>query len=223
MTPSARVLLAALASCPPALLCADTITCKSGRVYEAVIVKESPAQLTINLYGATVVIPAGDIASIRRSSPDVNEQLQKGWEQAEAHFREESRKAEQEAEAAEPPPEPEPAATPYVPPDDGPGEEPAPVVFSAQPPAAPRAAPVQPGTTQQRLDWKRDVRQAVYTRSVIPGMTAKQVEKAWGWPDLIHPVHGVEDYTDRWIYQREDEGRAIVYFRNGRVVNVQEP
>lgn len=196
---------------------ADTVTCKNGKVYRGVIIGEEEGSVTINLYGAKLTIPRNEIISFEKESPDANSVLQKQWEQMAEIYQKEDLEAERD-----PPPTPPPTEPPPPPDeDDTDDDSPQPIVFGASAPrAAPQSAP--PTRVQQRLDWLRDSREAIYQRRVLPGMTQKQVRAAWGWPDLTHPVHGVEVYTDRWIYDRPGQGRATVYFKEGLVVSVDE-
>lgn len=218
-----------------ASLDADTVTCKDGRVVHGEITRETENEVTIGIYGAQVVIPRAQISSIARTTAEGNRLLEKKYEQLEERYKEESSKAAQrdaDNDQAESMPPPEPPPDDDDSGDDDSGEddsaEPEAIVFPAYPSS--EAAPSSDGAAQagspnrveERLSWERDVRQAVYQKRVIPGMTERQVQSAWGFPDLIHPVHGIYNYTDRWIYDREDVGKVSVYFNNGVVVSVYQ-
>ncbi len=212
-----------------ASLDADTITCKDGRVIHGAVTRETENEVTIGLYGAQVVIPRAQISSITRATTEDDQQLEKKYEQLDKHYKDESSKADQQdadngpAEPMSPPPPPEP------PPDgdDDEEEEPQVIVFPAYPSSGAASssdgvASGAPNRVEERLSWEQEVRQAIYQKRVIPGMTERQVQSAWGFPDLIHPVHGIYNYTDRWIYDREDVGKVSVYFNNGIVASVYQ-
>ncbi|MCX6339502.1 MAG: hypothetical protein NTX71_06240 [Candidatus Aureabacteria bacterium] len=222
---SIGILLAGSLSVIPSLD-ADTVTCKDGRVIHGTITSETENELTIGLYGEQVVIPRSKILSITRATPEDNQRLEKEFEQLDAHYKEESREREKQ-DAENGPAEYTPIPFPTEPPPpDGDFEEPEVIVFPAYPPqdVAPpsgeAAPPGPPNRVQERLSWEQEVHQAIHQKRVIPGMTEKQVESAWGFPDLIHPVHGTYTYTDRWIYDRDDSGKVSVYFNNGIVVEI---
>jgi len=221
---SIGILLAgSLAVIPP--LDADTVTCKDGRVIHGTITRETEDAVTLGLYGAQVVVPRAQILSVKRATPEDDQQLEKKYEQLDEHYKEESiewEKRDAENGPAELAPTPFPTEPP--PPDDD-SEEPEVIIFPAYPPqeAVPpsgaAAPPGPPNKVQERLSWEQQVHQAIREKRVIPGMTEKQVQSAWGFPDLIHPVHGIYNYTDRWIYDRPDVGKVSVYFNNGIVVS----
>ena len=223
---SIGILLAGSLSVIPSLD-ADTVTCKDGRVIYGTIKNETEHAVTIGLYGEQVVIPRAKILSIKRATPEDDQRLEKEFEQLDAHYKEESREQEKqdtERGPAEFTPTPFPIEPP--PPDDS--EEPEVISFPAYPPQeamsppAEAAPPASTNKVQERLSWERQVHQAIHQKRVIPGMTEKQVESAWGFPDLIHPVHGTYTYTDRWIYDREDSGKASLYFYNGILVQISK-
>lgn len=207
---------------------ADTVACKDGRVIHGAITRETETEVTVGLYGASVVVPRAQISSITRATAEDNLLLEKKYEQLDAHYKEQSKNSGRQdsdngpGEAIPPPPPPEPP-----PDDDADDEEPQVIVFPAYPPtdAAPSsggAAAGPPNRVQERLAWKQEVRQAIYEKRVIPGMTEKEVHSAWGNPDLVHPVHGIYNYTDRWIYDRDGVGKVSVYFNNGIVASVYQ-
>lgn len=207
---------------------ADTVTCKDGKVIHGEIVHETEQNVTVGLYGAQIVIPRAQVSSIKRATTEDNRLLEKKYEQLDEHYKDESGKAAQQdvdagpAEPAPPPPPPEPP-----PGDDDDSDESGVVVFPAYPssdaaPSSGGAAAGPPNRVDERLSWERQARQAIYQKQVIPGMTERQVQSAWGFPDLIHPVHGIYNYTDRWIYDREGVGKVSVYFNNGIVVSVYQ-
>ena len=71
------------------------------------------------------------------------------------------------------------------------------------------------GEYQQRLAKQQEIKKAIREKRVIVGMTPKEVRSAWGWPELVHPVHGIDESTDRWTFRRKDQVLAYLYFRNG--------
>lgn len=210
---------------------ADTVTCKDGRVIHGEITSETEQDVTVGLYGAQVVIPRAQISSIARATAEANQLLEKKYEQLEEHYKEESIKAaEQDAgnSQAESMPTPPPAEPP---PDDGDDDddpdEPEVVIFPAYPtsdtgPPSDATAKGPPNKVLERLSWEEEARQAIYQKRVIPGMTERQVQSAWGFPDLVHPVHGIYTYTDRWTYDRDGIGKVSVYFNNGIVTSIYQ-
>lgn len=68
---------------------------------------------------------------------------------------------------------------------------------------------------QQRLVKQQEIKKAIREKRVIVGMTPNEVRSAWGWPELTHPVQGIDESTDRWTYRRKGHGLADLYFRNG--------
>jgi hypothetical protein len=208
---------------------ADTITCKNGRVIHGEVTHETEQEVTIGLYGAQVIIPRAQISSIARATAEDNRLLEKKYEQLDEHYKEESSEAAKrnvESGQAESIPAPTPADPP---PDDGDDpDEPEVVIFPAYPPGESPpaqeepAAPTPTNKVEERLSWEQKVRQAIYHKRVIPGMTEKQVQSAWGFPNLVHPVHGIYNYTDRWTYDRDGVGKVNVYFNNGIVVSVYQ-
>jgi hypothetical protein len=207
---------------------ADTVTCKDGRVIHGAITSETEHDVTVGLYGAQVVIPRARISSITRTTAEDNRLLEQEYKQLDEHYKEESSESakqegeDSQAESIPPPPPAEP------PPDDDDSDESEVVVFPAYPPseAAPSSGappPTRPpNKVQERLAWEQKVRKAIHEKRVIPGMTERQVQSAWGYPDLVHPVHGAYKYTNRWIYDREGVGKVSVYFNNGLVVSVYQ-
>ncbi|MCX6354812.1 MAG: hypothetical protein NTZ78_07910 [Candidatus Aureabacteria bacterium] len=203
---------------------ADTITYKNGNVYPVVITDETDRDVTIKLYGVEMVVPRANIKAIKKDSPNQNDALMNKWKAIDEVYQKEDREAEAIAQSQPPtPPTPEPPPPPE-PPAEEEEELPHAIVFRAAPP--PQAAParnVAPGKEQQRLGWLQQSRQAIRKKKIIPGMTTKEVVKAWGWPFLTHSVGGVDTDTDRWTYQFEDEGRAYVFFKEGLVTSVVGP
>jgi len=76
------------------------------------------------------------------------------------------------------------------------------------------------GARQPRLVKQREIRKAIREKRVIVGMTPSEVRSAWGWPELTHPVHGIDESTDRWTFRREGLGLVDLYFRNGALVRI---
>lgn len=208
-------LLVGLAGAPAT---ADTLTCRDGLRYTGVITGETATHVLIRVGGAEVFLARSTILSVQKSAPDENRAIESSWERLNARFKDENAQV-----ALQPPPPsdtPPPAEEPAVEPAEEAAEEPV-EEYAEEPPPAPEPEPGPVPVVQQRLAWKREVRTQIYQKNVVPGMTQREVRSAWGWPDLTHPVHGVYDYTDRWVYKRP-EGRAVVYFRDGAVVNVNE-
>lgn len=54
---------------------------------------------------------------------------------------------------------------------------------------------------------------------VAIGMTAAQVEQAWGAPRAVNSDLRADGRTDQWVYRR-DGGDAYVYLKGGRVTSV---
>lgn len=209
---SAAWLIAALAVSRAA---ADTIHCKDGSSYTGIVAGETPAHVTIRVGAAKLHIPATAIRSVDRSTPEENRALEASWERLDARYKEESTEAERNAPPAAPPPRP--TAEPEEPVDV---EEEPPAEFPEEPDFPPPPTPT-PNPVQERLLKKREIREQIYRKNVVPGMTPREVRSAWGYPYLTHPVHGVHEDTDRWIYKRP-QGRAAVYFKNGKVTSVNE-
>jgi hypothetical protein len=207
---------------------ADTVTCKDGRVIHGEITSETEQEVTVGLYGAQVVIPRVQISSIARATPEDNKLLEKKYEQLDEHYKEEDLKAaEQDADndQAESIPTPPPAEPSTDDDNDDESDESEVVVFPAYPtqetePPSDETGKGPPNKVLERLSWEEEVRQAIYQKRVIPGMTERQVQSAWGFPDLVHPVHGTYTYTDRWTYDRDGVGKVSVYFNNGIVTNI---
>jgi hypothetical protein len=226
MKTSIGILLAGSLSVIPSLD-ADTVTCKDGRVIHGAITSETEHAVTIGLYGEQVVIPRAKILSIKRATPEDDQRLEKDFEQLDAHYKEESTQWEKQ-DAEHGPAEYTPIPFPTEPPPSDDSEEPEVISFPAYPrqeavsPEGEAAPPIPPNKVEERLSWEQQVHQAIYQKRVIPGMTEKQVESAWGSPDLIHPVHGTYTYTDRWIYDREDSGKVSLYFYNGILVQISK-
>lgn len=197
---------------------ADIVTCADGTRYTGVITGDTGTHLILRVGGAELFLSRSSIVSVQRAEPDEDRRMAEEWQTLDARYREESAQAERES-----PPVPEAPPMPVPPPEPEPAEDPAleeeAVVFPAQPPFASSAPPRATDPVTSRLSWERTVREAIFRKEVIPGMTPRQVRDAWGWPDLTHPVHGVGVYTDRWIYTRGD-GRTIVYFNRGKVTSV---
>ncbi len=184
--------------------------------YTGVISGETATHVMLSVGGAEIFLARSTILSVQKSTPDENRAIASSWERLNARFKDESAQA-----ALQPPP---PSDTPLPAPEEEPAVEPAeePVEeYAEEPSPAPEPEPGPMPVVQQRLALKREMRAQIYQKNVVPGMTQREVTSAWGWPDLTHPVHGVYDYTDRWIYKRPD-GRAIVYFRGGAVVSVDQ-
>ncbi|MEJ2745926.1 MAG: hypothetical protein P8123_09635 [bacterium] len=76
------------------------------------------------------------------------------------------------------------------------------------------------GTHQPRLVKQREIRKAIREKRVIVGMTPRDVRSAWGWPELTHPVQGINESTDRWTFRRDGMGLVDLYFRNGTLVRI---
>jgi hypothetical protein len=76
------------------------------------------------------------------------------------------------------------------------------------------------GTCQQRLLKKQQIKKAIREQRVIVGMTQKEVRSSWGWPELTHPVQGIDESTDRWTFRRKGQGTVDLYFRNGILVRI---
>jgi hypothetical protein len=209
---------------------ADTVTCKDGRVIHGEITSETEQAVTVGLYGAQVVIPRAQISSIARTTAEANQSLEKKYEQLEERYKEESIKAaEQDTDdgQSDPIPTPPPAEPPTDDNGDDDSDEPEVVVFPAYPtsdtaPPSDETAKQPPNREIERLSWEEEVRKAIYQKRVIPGMTEMQVQSAWGFPDLVHPVHGTYTYTDRWTYDRDGVGKVSVYFNNGIVTSIYQ-
>jgi len=201
-----------------AFLYADQITCTDGKVFTGVIRKQTADRVTIEIIGAEVEIPHAEIKSIEASPPGSDSALTQEWGNLNARYKEED-----EAEEARERAQPEPTATPFPTPepevsDDTPAEE-----DTSDEVTLPSAeAPEAPTAEEERLDWEGEVHKDIHEKRVEEGMTKRQVRDALGWPDLTHPVHGVGAYTDRWIYQQQDVGRTVVFFKNGLVVGVEQ-
>lgn len=197
---------------------ADTVTCADGIRYTGVITGETPTHVMLKVGGAEVFLARSAITSVVKSTPEDNRALSASWDRLNTRFKDESAQAERESPPPTPPPQP--TAAPAVDPDDVPldipEDEP-----EEQYAAAPEPPPTPDNPVDQRLAKEREMRAQIYRKNVVPGMTARQVRSAWGYPDLMHPVHGVYEYTDRWIYNRPG-GRAVVYFKDGEVTSVNE-
>ena len=203
-------------------LCADTIVCTDGRTFDAIIVSESEGAVTISMEGAEITIPRADIKSVKKASSKDNASLRESWKKLDEHYKEESSRAavEEEAQrqltASEPAPTPLPLPEPEI--DEPPTQKQ--IVFpAAPPPPAGAVRPQAPSREQERLKWKQDAHKAIHEKRVINGMTEEQVQSAWGFPFATAPVDNVDTHTDRWTYY-QPEGRAFVYFKNGKVVSV---
>lgn len=215
------ILLGLVSAAVPAF--ADTVRYSDGRTVQCIVLSESEKSVTVNLYGQKVDIPRVLISSVEKAAPEENAAMEAGWESLNKRYMDESRKGRERSPL--PPsrrdaPAPSPTATP-------PGGEarlpqrasPAPnrpfLVRERQPGDAP-----QEDARQKEMRRKQDVRRAIVEKRVIPGMTQKEVRSAWGWPELTHPVHGVDIHTDRWTYRREGEGLVDLYFTNGVLTHV---
>ncbi|MFN2348660.1 MAG: DUF4124 domain-containing protein [Thioalkalivibrio sp.] len=67
---------------------------------------------------------------------------------------------------------------------------------------------------RQRID------SALRSRQVVPGMTPDQVRRAWGAPVRINRTDSQRSYREQWVYEREDDRRNYVHFRDGLVTSV---
>jgi len=76
------------------------------------------------------------------------------------------------------------------------------------------------GKYQRRLLKKQQIKKAIREQRVIAGMTQKEVRSSWGWPELTHPVQGIDESTDRWTFRRKGQGMVDLYFRNGILVRI---
>jgi len=224
MKMSIGILIAGSLSVIPSLD-ADTVTCKDGRVIYGTIKNETEHAVTIGLYGEQVVIPRARILSIKRASAEDDQRLENEFEKLDEHYKEESREHEkQDTERVPAECTPTPSPTEPPPPDDS--EEPEVISFPAYPsqeavsPPGEAAPPASTDKVQERLSWEQQVHQAIHHKRVITGMTENQVRSAWGFPELIHPVHGIYAYTDRWIYDRPGSGKVSLYFYNGVLVQI---
>lgn len=86
-----------------------------------------------------------------------------------------------------------------------------------QPASAKHVKPKQNAAAahQPRLVKLQEIKRAIREKRVIVGMTPSEVRSAWGWPEFIHPVQGIDETTDRWTYRRKGQGLVDLYFRNG--------
>ncbi len=212
---SAAWLIAALAVSRAA---ADTILCKDGSSYTGIVAGETAEHVTIRVGAAKLHIPATAIRSVDRSTPEENRALEESWERLDARYKAESKEAERNAPPVAPPPRP--TAEPEEPVEPVDVEEEPPAEFPEEPDFPPPPTPTL-NPVQERLLKRREIREQIYRKNVVPGMTPREVRSAWGYPYLTHPVHGVYEHTDRWIYKRP-QGRAAVYFKNGKVTSVNE-
>lgn len=73
---------------------------------------------------------------------------------------------------------------------------------------------------QRRLLKQQEIKEAIREKRVIVGMTQKEVRSAWGWPELTHPVQGIDESTDRWTFRRKGQGMVDLYFQNGILVRI---
>jgi hypothetical protein len=78
------------------------------------------------------------------------------------------------------------------------------------------------GAHQRRLLKKQQIKKAIRERRLIVGMTQKEVRSSWGWPELTHPVQGIDESTDRWTYRRKGQGMVDLYFKNGILVRIDQ-
>jgi len=202
--------MATLCLASAAALRADTVTCTDGRAMTCIILGESERAVRISLYGQEVEISRSAISSIGRASGEENAALEEEWRSLRGRFSEESpapkRRTPAPTRAAD---ETAPARTPSL-------RATAPTPLPRRTPAGPRPAP-HPAADKRRQEilWRGEVRKAIAEKRVIPGMTAREVHSAWGWPERTHPVHGIDGSTDRWTYRREAEGLVDLYFKNG--------
>jgi len=73
---------------------------------------------------------------------------------------------------------------------------------------------------QRRLQKQQEIKKAIREKRVIVGMTPNEVRSAWGWPELTHPVQGIDESTDRWTFRRKGHGLVDLYFKNGTLVHI---
>ncbi len=73
---------------------------------------------------------------------------------------------------------------------------------------------------KRRLQKQLEIKKAIREKRVIVGMTENEVRSAWGWPELMHPVHGIDESSDRWTFRRKGQGLVDLYFKNGILVQI---
>ncbi len=56
------------------------------------------------------------------------------------------------------------------------------------------------------------------SKKVRIGMSAKEVEKAWGRPESINRTTTASGRSEQWVYQN---GRYLLYFTNGVLISMQ--
>ncbi len=224
-----KLLAIVVLSCLTALVSnvnADTITYKNGKTLRAIVIKQSDSVVTVNLYGQKIEIPRSLVKSVERVSAEENAALKERWEKTDRHHKSESIKSRDKAtrrttlDKRLSSKKPKPTT----------GDIPAPIVKRTPLPVRKpisdellktsytkaKAKKPQPVSEQQeKFLWHQKVRKAIHKESVIPGMTEKEVQSAWGWPERTHPVHGIDTHTDRWTYRREGEGLVDLFFKNG--------
>lgn len=76
------------------------------------------------------------------------------------------------------------------------------------------------GAYHHRLAKQQEIKKAIREKCVIIGMTPNEVRSAWGWPELVHPVQGIDETTDRWTFRRKGQGLVDLYFRNGALERI---
>jgi hypothetical protein len=197
----ATLACAALAAGAPAG--ADMLTYRDGRTLRCVIEEETAAAVTVVLHGRRVEIPRSLIASTAREDGAENAALLGSWERVKR----------------------DDTGAPPRPPTPRPSDPPPAATSHAEAPEAADAAeshPPRPGPSDRRreLRWKQEVGTAIRERRVLVGMTEREVQAAWGSPDLTHPVRGPHTSTDRWTYRREGEGLVDLYFKNGVLTQI---
>jgi hypothetical protein len=183
-------------------------------VVTCVITGESATTITIRVYGQHVEVPRSMISSVARASREENAALEDRWRGLHNRYAKEASEAkERQPDPARPTEKPNPEETlpsAQAPPPLSPARQ------AERPRPAPRVSPQPVKDTRKReILWRAEVRKAIAEKRVIPGMTEREVHSAWGWPEMTHPVHGVDGSTDRWTYRREGQGLVDLYFKDG--------